>query len=96
MECILDCLLGMQFYLDDVASRQEHDDRLQQVLRRFEDHNITLNREKSRIGVTSVDFLGFTVADCKIPVSMDRVQGLRNLAVPKETACGARTPGLLQ
>ena len=86
MECILDGLPGVQVYLDDVIvtgrSRQEHDYHLQQVLWRLEDHNITLNREKCRIGVTSVDFLGFTVADGKISVSMDRVQGLRNLAVP--------------
>ena len=89
MECVLDGLHGVQAYLDDVIvtgrSRQEHDDRLQQVLRRLEDHNITLNREKCKIGVTSVDFLGFTVADGRISVSSDRVQGLRNLAVPKTT-----------
>ena len=89
MECVLSGLPGVQVYLDDVivtgGNRQEHDDRLQQVLRRLEDHNITLNREKCKIGVKSVDFLGFTVADGRISVSSERVQGLRNLAVPKTT-----------
>ena len=89
MECVLDGLPGVQVYLDDVIvrgrSQQEQEDRLQQVLRRLEDHHITLNREKCRFGVTSVDFLGFTVFDGRISVSQDRVQGLRNLTAPKST-----------
>ncbi|XP_043189707.1 uncharacterized protein K02A2.6-like [Amphibalanus amphitrite] len=87
MECVLTGVPGVHVYLDDVivtgGSRQEHDDHLQQVLRRLEDHNITLNRQKCKIGVTSVDFLGFTVTDGRISVSSERVQGLRSLAVPK-------------
>ena len=56
MEYILSGIPGVQVYLDDVlvvaATREEHERRLSEVLKKLRDHNITLNQKKCQFGVT--------------------------------------------
>ena len=86
MECILAGLDGVQVYLDDViiwgSTEAEHDDRLQKVVRRMHERNVTLNWEKCKIRMPSVQFLGFTVSARGVSVSQDRGQGLRDMRQP--------------
>ena len=86
MECVLEGLDGVQVYLDDVIvsgrSQEEHDRRLQRVIERMQARNITLNWDKCKIGVSSVEFLGFTISAEGVAVSNQRVQGLRDLHQP--------------
>ena len=87
METVLQDIDGVQVYLDDVlvtaSTRKEHDEKLDLVLKRLKDFNITLNREKCLLGVESLEFLGFIVSERGIEVSPDRVQGLRDMGQPK-------------
>ena len=86
MESILAGLEGVQVYLDDVvvwgSTEAEHDDRLQQVVRRMHERNVTLKWDKCDIRVSSVQFLGFTVSARGVSVSQDRVQGLKDMQQP--------------
>ena len=88
MECVLEGLEGVQVYLDDVIvsgrSQEEHDQRLRRVIERMQARNITLNWDKCRICVSSVEFLGFAVSPKGIAVSEERVQGLRDLQQPTD------------
>ena len=87
MECVLEGIPGVQVYLDDVlvvaTAWEEHQKRLNTVLQRLRDYNITLNDGKCQFGVTSLEFLGFIVSERGIEVSPDRVQGLRDMDRPK-------------
>ena len=87
MESVLSGIPGVQVYLDDVlviaTTREEHDRRLSEVLKRIGDYNITLNESKCQFGVTSLEFLGFIVSERGIEMSSDRAQGLRDMDRPK-------------
>ena len=87
VETVLQGIPGVQVYLDDVlvtgATRQEHDERFDIVMKRLKDVNITLNSDKCLLGVESLEFLGFIVSGSGIRVSPDRVQGLRDMSQPK-------------
>ena len=87
METVLQGIPGVQVYLDDVlvaaATRKEHDERINSVMKRLKDFNITLNRDKCLLGVESLEFLGFIVSQRGIEISPDRVQGLRDMGQPK-------------
>ena len=86
MDKILVGLPGVQVYLDDIIvfgeSREQHDGRLQQVLTRLEEYQVTLNREKCTFNATSVEFLGFVVANNGFKVSESRVGGMRDMKSP--------------
>ena len=87
MDRILAGLTGVQVYLDDIIvfgdSQEQHDARLQQVLARLDEHEVTLNQDKCRYSATSLEFLGFTVTKNVFKVSEDRVKGMRDISSPR-------------
>lgn len=87
METLLRGLQGIQVYLDDVVvygrTRAEHDSRLQAVLDRLQQHEVTLNVDKCLFGVDTVEFLGFVISREGISVNPARVQGIRDLRAPQ-------------
>ncbi|MEL6816472.1 MAG: RNase H-like domain-containing protein, partial [Cyanobacteria bacterium J06598_3] len=86
MEQVLTGLSGVQVYLDDLViygeTAAQHDARLQQVLDRLQEHQVTLNDEKCTFSASSLDFLGFTVSSEGVSVSQDRVSGMRDIKSP--------------
>ena len=52
-------------YTDDIrivgTSEGEHDERLDQVMRKLEENGLTLNYQKCRIGVTSTEYLEYVL-----------------------------------
>ena len=87
MDSILAELPGVQVYLDDIIifgeSKEQHA-RLQQVLDRLGEYQVTLN-EKCTFGATSLEFLGFTVAKNGFKVSENRVKGMQDMKSPRTT-----------
>ena len=87
MDRILVGLTGVQVYLDDIIvfgdSQEEHDARLQQVLARLDEHQVTLNQDKCRYSAMSLKFLGFTITKNAFKVSEDRVKGMRDISSPR-------------
>ena len=87
MEMLLRGLQGIHIYLDDVVvcgrTRAEHDSRLQAVLNRIQQHEVTLNKDKCLFGVETVEFLGFRISRAGISVNPARVQGIKDLRAPQ-------------
>ena len=73
MANILHRIDGVRNLLDDIvicaATKQEHDRRLEKVLKRLEAYNVTINAEKTILGADAVDFV-------KHHVSVDGVRPL--------------------
>ncbi|XP_055614912.1 uncharacterized protein K02A2.6-like [Toxorhynchites rutilus septentrionalis] len=63
-EILADCE-GAYWYLDDVgvegSTIEQHDQRLNKVLRRFKNRGVVLNWGKCRIRVTEFEFLGYKI-----------------------------------
>ena len=63
-------------------TEQEHDSRLEQVLRQLKGSGLTLNKKKCQFKVTSVEFLGHTVKYEGISVSSDKVKAVTEMKAP--------------
>lgn len=62
METILAGLEGIIIYLDDIVvfgtTKDEHDERLRNLLKRLEQYGVLLNEKKCVYGVKEIEFLG--------------------------------------
>ncbi|XP_062713896.1 uncharacterized protein K02A2.6-like [Aedes albopictus] len=90
MDQILAGCEGTSWYLDDViiegSTREEHDERLKQVLKRFEDRGVELNWDKCVFGVTKVDFLGHTISSDGVIPAKDKVVAIQSFRRPENEA----------
>ena len=66
MNRILDGVEGLIIHMDDVlvfgGDREQHDVRLEIVLRRLDKAGITLNKGKCQLGLNTVEFLGYRIS----------------------------------
>jgi hypothetical protein len=74
-------------YIDDVLissnSEEEHQEHLQAVLKRFQEHGMKINGEKSVFGVTEIEFLGFSITKDGMKPLSDRVKAVLEYKKPK-------------
>ena len=74
-------------YLDDItvteSTENEHDINLQKLLDAAKADNLTLNQDKSKFKVTSLNLLGYQIAQGEIKPNPERLQALLNLPPPK-------------
>jgi hypothetical protein len=100
MDTILDQLRGngVLVYLDDVLIHAESFDRclalLDDVLRRFADHNVTVRMAKCEFFPKSVQYLGHEVAQGEIRPLTRKVAAIRALAPPSDIKGVRRVLGL--
>lgn len=76
-------LRGLDFtfcYLDDIlvtsSNEQEHEQHLEILLKRLQDHGLTINMSKCIFGVKEIPFLRYTVSSQGIKPHSERVQAL--------------------
>jgi len=67
-----------ELYLDDIIifgkDEKEFLENLEMVLRRLDDHNITVNPKKCRIGLSEVEYVGHTINQNGIHFSREKLQ----------------------
>jgi len=90
---VLDQVLGpevLQFaaiYVDDIhitsTSFEEHMYHLEQIFKKFEQHNITINKKKSQFLKNQVVFLGHIISQKGITMDPDKIQTIKNFQPPK-------------
>lgn len=73
-------------YLDDViihsSSVEQHIIDLENVLRRIQSANLSINRKKCAFGMKSIEFLGFIVSDRGISANPDKIKAIQVLPAP--------------
>ena len=78
---------GVECNIDDILvygnTLKEHDQRLDAVLRRLSNANVTLNAEKCEFNIQSVKFLGQTVGSDGIKPEPDKIEAI--LSIPHPT-----------
>lgn len=86
MEKLLVGCDGCIVYIDDILifakNEHEHDKRLERILNKLKHAGVLLNKEKSKIKVKKVTFLGHILDENGIKPSEDRIDSLRNFRQP--------------
>ncbi len=90
LSSILSGLDGAPNQMDDIVvhgkDQAEHDSRLNKVLQKLTDHNITLNGEKCKFSAEEVNFLGYRVSASGIQPTASNVAAILNLKEPTNRA----------
>ncbi|KAJ0172603.1 hypothetical protein K1T71_011742 [Dendrolimus kikuchii] len=85
---LLENLQGVDNFIDDVIiwgrNRKEHDERLKEFLNRAREINLKFNREKCRIGVKEVHYLGHIFDANGIRPDDEKVRAIRDMPPPTD------------
>ena len=83
--CIRDRITTV--YVDDLLitsnNWEEHCTRVEQVLRKLDENNITLKLEKSKLIADEVQFLGFNLSETGITPSQEKMEAIQCFPTPK-------------
>ena len=84
--------------MDDItvtgATKEEHDSNLKKLIDAAETDNFTLNKDKSRFKLTSLNLLGYNISHRQIKPDSERLQALIDLPAPQTPKKLKRTNGL--
>jgi hypothetical protein len=89
LDAVLKDLVGSDcwVYLDEVIifskPAQEHAQRLEKVLQRFDKANLQLNPGKCIFAQPQVQYLGFVLSEEGVSASPDKVKAVRDYPTPK-------------
>ena len=83
-----DALNFTTVYVDDLlitsSNWNEHCARVEQVLKKLSDNNITLKLDKSKFIACEVQFLGFNLMEKGISPSLEKVEAIQHFPTPKK------------
>jgi transposase InsO family protein len=87
MKQVFQNLDGVLIYLDDVLvygkSQEEHDKRLERVLKRIEEHGLSLNSSKCKFGLEKVSYLGHLIDKETIQPDPERTRPITECPRPQ-------------
>ena len=88
MDNILFGMSEVHSYCDDVfitgdTTFEQHLNKLEEVIQRFQDHNVKLNITKLEIAPQQLDFLGLTWSRNKLSIPKSKITAYTNLKEPK-------------
>jgi hypothetical protein len=79
---------NVKAYQDDIliggTSKEDHDGTLRKVFEILKTHNLSVNKEKSELGVPSVHFLGFILSGKGLHPDPERLVQLQNIRSPSD------------
>ena len=99
MSEVLSGLEGVVGLVDDVLiygkTQKEHDQRLHPVLKRIEEANLTLNRQKCEFSVNRVKFLGQVIDHSVVHPDPEKVQAIQEMKPPEDVSGVRRFLGIV-
>ncbi|XP_063635188.1 uncharacterized protein K02A2.6-like [Cydia splendana] len=94
-----DDIEGVVLFVDDLLvygpTKEIHDQRLRAVLNRCKDINIKLNRQKCRIGLTEIKYLGHKIGSDGIRPDDSHISAIRDMPTPQNVKDVERFLGLV-
>ena len=89
MDNVLTGMAGVSCYLDDILivgqSKEQHDERLHQVLKRLRQAGLRLKREKCEFKKTRVEYLGYVVDEHGLRPAEKKLAAIRQAPEPSNT-----------
>lgn len=93
-----ECLRGTYAYVDNITvcgnNQETHDANLRKLYSAAEKYNLTFNENKSILSVKSINLLGYNISHGEIRPDSDRLEPLRQLLLPSDSASLKRTLGI--
>ena len=90
MDEILQGIPGVVCFYDDVlvsgANQKEHDARLRKVLIRLAKYGVRLRREKCKMSVNQVRYLGFTISGSGLQTNDDKIEAIVKAPAPTDVS----------
>ena len=100
MHQMFDRIDGCEIIMDDIlvwgATEQEHDERVVNVLNRAREVNLKLKKEKTKVKVTVVDFMGHRITSDGLKSDPEKVKAILQMPSPKEKKDLQRFLGMVQ
>ena len=88
MSQLLGDLPGVETDIDDILvwgkSKEEHDQRLKVVLRRCEEINLTLNKDKCKFGIPEVTYIGHILNAKGVQPDPEKTKAIRDMPPPQD------------
>jgi hypothetical protein len=85
---IFDGLEGVETYIDDVlvwgTTQEEHDQRLRKVLERCEQEKLKLNREKCKVSIHEIKYLGHMITNKGLCIDNDKIKAITDMPKPQD------------
>lgn len=84
---IFEDLPGVETYIDDILvhgrTKDEHDERLRAVLKRCQEVNFRLNRNKCKFEQDSIKYLGHVICQGKIQADPEKIKAIVDMPIPE-------------
>ena len=86
MNKVLSDLPGVLCLIDDIlvygSSKEEHNERLEAVLKRIQSAGITLNKAKCEFGKETIKFLGHLINSNGVSADPQKIEAILNMKAP--------------
>ena len=87
---LLSSIEGVAAYMDDIvvsgATKEEHDERLKQVLDVLQSHNVQINKKKTVLNMDTIEYLGYNISGEGIKPSPRKVEAIVDAPCPTSVA----------
>jgi len=78
---------NMATFIDDILvatdTKEEHDELVEEVLKRLEENDLFVKPEKCKWKVKEIEFLGVVIGPRGVEMQKEKVKGVLNWSVPK-------------
>ncbi|XP_046858591.1 uncharacterized protein K02A2.6-like [Xenia sp. Carnegie-2017] len=100
MHQLFDRIDGCEIIMDDIlvwgTTEKEHDERIINVLNRAREINLKLKKEKTKVKVTSVDYMGHKITSDGLQSDPEKIKAIVNMPIPKDKKDLQRFLGMVQ
>lgn len=77
---------GVEIYIDDILihgkTKEEHDDRLKEVMELARKNNVKFNLEKCKFGMKEVTYLGYKFSEKGIMIDEEKLKPIKEMPTP--------------
>ena len=97
---IFEGLDGVECIVDDIlvwgTTQQQHDERLRQVLERARSHKLRLNKEKCKVGMSELHYVGHIISKDGLKIDPEKIRAIIDMPEPTDKAGVQRFLGMVQ
>ena len=87
MSQLLKDIDGVVAFLDDILigddTKEEHDTRLNRVLKVFQKHNVAINKKKTVLNTSTIEYLNYVISGDGIKPSPKKLTAILEAPTPK-------------